>query len=228
MINIFSFNKSPGGHENVKQFSYTFEVTKLSPAMMYIIFLQAPGQSNQNYFYLYLLIFFLIIIYLFSYRSVIVDQWNCLYVEMEHDPEEFYGSITETLRERQMPDFKASHRTFHEGGILSHQRLYLEVSRGNLKYHICAAQWGVDYFFSWWLVQNKSAIEKFLPYVPIFGRFIVIALERQTYYEMDSAAMFRASVEGVVAEKIKELTDAKEVRRLPDVFRHPDLRTPPQ
>lgn len=195
--------------------------------MMYEILLQAPGQFSFTHLF-YGLFFLLLIIYLFSYRSVIVSQWNCLYVEMEYDPEEFYNSVTETLEERQVPKFTASHRTFSEGGPLSHQRLYLEVSRGNLKYHICAAQWGVDYFFSWWLVESKGAFEKFLPYIPMIGRFIIIALERQTYYEMDSAAMFRASVEGVVAEKIKELTDTKEVRRLPDVFRHPDLRQLPK
>jgi len=158
----------------------------------------------------------LILVYLFHRKSETIGNWSHLFADMQHDPEEFYRLVTEILTERQVPDFTTTTRTFKEGNIFSHQRVYLEVARGDYVFHICAAPWGTSFFFSWWLrFKHPSAI----------GRRSKNALPDDTYYKADTDTMFRTSVHHGVLAAIEQLTETKGLKGLTELERKPDMRS---
>lgn len=44
-----------------------------------------------------------------------------------------------------------------EGTLLSSHRDYLRVTRGKYTFDLCAAPFGIDFFVSWWLVEQPAA-----------------------------------------------------------------------
>lgn len=172
---------------------------------------------------LLLLIVFIVIRVLKN--SEAIGHWNHLFPEMNHDPGQFYDLVEELLKEREVPDLATINRTFKQGGLFSHQRLYLEVSRGDYVFHVCAAPWGTGFFFSWWVRQRVTGIDELLILIPYFGPRIVKLRQYQSYYKLDTDAMFRKSVHQSVLEAIDRLTTAKGIRGLTELERQPTLRS---
>ena len=174
------------------------------------------------------LIFFLAILFLGYHllkgTSEATDNWRHLFADMEYDPEDFYALVEEILNERQVPDVIITRRIFKQGGILSYQRVFLEVSRGDYIFHICAAPWGTGFFFSWWFREKLSDLDEILIKIPRIGPAIVQARQYKPYYKLDTDAMFRTSVEQSFMEAIDRLTEAKGIRGLTELERKPDLR----
>ncbi|MEZ4927916.1 MAG: hypothetical protein R3A50_16655 [Saprospiraceae bacterium] len=162
---------------------------------------------------------------MFVVRSENIGNWCTLYPSMNHDPEDYYQKIVDILKKHEVPNFHSRHRTFKQGSMISSQRLYLEVSRGEYIYHICGAPWGTDFFFSWWQRKRYSPIERLFVKFPVLGPLIKRMNETATYYKLDTDAAFNASVQHAVTEAINEITDAKGLRRLTDAEKVPDLRS---
>ena len=154
-------------------------------------------------------------IFIFSRRSEVIGQWNHLFPTMQHDPEEFYSLVEEFLKEWKIPDCKTDRKNFHQGNLLSNQRLYLEVSRGNYIYHICAAPFGNGFFFSWWLREVS----------PFINRFNIKTVKSDSYYKADTDATFKACVQQCVQSAVDRITEAKGIRGLTELERQPDLRS---
>jgi len=157
-------------------------------------------------------------------KTEAIGNWSHLFPNMQQDPNSFYDLVEKNLLERQVPDFSSSRVTLNEGGILSHTRLYLEVSRGDYIFHICAAPWGTGFFFSWWVRQKLSDIDQLLILIPFAGPRIVKLRQYQSYYKLDTDAMFRKSVHQSVLAAIDQLTEAKGIR-ISELERMPDLRS---
>lgn len=172
--------------------------------------------------FLFLLLIIIIAVSLFG-KSEATGNWSHLFPDMQHDPEEFYRLVEKVLEEKQVPDFKTTLRTFKEGSILSHTRLYLEVSRGDYLFHICAAPFGTGFFFSSWARKNSSS--NFLEKIPVIGPIIAEASQYEAYYKLDTDAMFKASVHQSVLTAIDRLTEAKGIRGLTELERKFDLRS---
>lgn len=175
------------------------------------------------------LIFLLLVIWIVIRvlkNSEAVGHWNHLFAEMRHDPEEFYVIVEELLRSREVPDISTGRRTLKEGGMLSHQRLYLEVSRGDYIFHICAAPWGSGFFFSWWVRQRVTGLDELLVLIPYFGPRIVKLRQYQSYYKLDTDTMFKTSVHQSVLAAIDKLTTAKGIRGLSELERQSTERSP--
>ena len=163
-------------------------------------------------------IFLLVSIFIFlvlSRRSEVIGQWNHLFPNMQHDPEEFYTLVEEFLKEWEIPDCQTNRKIFHQGNLLSHQRLYLEVSRKGYIYHICAAPFGNGFFFSWWLREVG----------PFLNRFNIKTVKSDSYYKADTDATFRACVQQCVQSAVDGITEAKGIRGLTELERQPDLRS---
>lgn len=174
------------------------------------------------------LIFAALIIYIVVkalQKTEAIGNWSHLFPEMQYDPNLFYDLVDSILREKQVPDFHSKKVTISEGGILSHTRLYLEVSRGDYIFHICAAPWGTGFFFSWWVRQKLSDIDQLLILIPFVGSRIVKMRQYQSYYKLDTDSMFRKSVHQCVMAAVDSLTTAKGVRGLSELERTPDVRS---
>ncbi len=63
-------------------------------------------------------------------------------------PQEFYATVEEAIRARQIPGLEMERLEMGEGGFLTNRRLYLRMLRERLAFDLCAAPFGEDYFFS--------------------------------------------------------------------------------
>lgn len=79
-----------------------------------------------------------------------LGHWSTLVEGLQASPQECYAAIEEAIQRREIPGAGTSRVTYHEGGLLSAERIYLRVSRKLLAFDICAAPFGSGFFFSWW------------------------------------------------------------------------------
>ena len=83
--------------------------------------------------------------------NVIHSHWHHPVSDFQTPPQEFYATVEQALRQHQLPGISISRIEWEEGGVFSSRREYLRVRREKLVFDICAAPFGADYFFSWWL-----------------------------------------------------------------------------
>lgn len=141
---------------------------------------------------------------------------------MQQDTTEFYDLVDDILSERKVPGIKTSRQTFKQGGMLSSSRIYLEVRRGDYIFHICGAPWGTGFFVSWWTREKENPLSN----LPFIGKLFVEVANTNTYYKLDTDAMFRSSVHQAVVSAIDKLSEVKGIRRLTELERTADLRMP--
>ena len=77
-----------------------------------------------------LLLVIIFFVYVALKTSEIIGNWQHLFANMNHDPEEFYNLVIQILQEHQVPDFHFATRNIQQGSVVSNHRLYLEISRG--------------------------------------------------------------------------------------------------
>ena len=178
------------------------------------------------------MIFFSILIVIIAYiavkflqRTEAIGNWSHMFPDMQHDPNSFYELVEKILQEKQVPEFNSRKITLAEGNILSHNRLYLEVTRGDYIFHICAAPWGTGFFFSWWVRHKMDDIDELLILIPFVGSRIVKMRQYQSYFKLDTDSMFRKSVHQSVLAAVDSLTSAKGMRGLSELERTPDVRS---
>lgn len=152
-------------------------------------------------------------------------NWSHLFVEMNQDPVSFYELVEEILVSREVPDIKTSRKHFKEGNFLSHTRLYLEVSRGDLIFHICTAPWGTSCFFSIWTRKKANTLDDLLAKLPLIGNFFAQINQYDSYYKLDTDTMFRKSVHQSVIAAIDLLTETRGIRGLTELEKIPEKLT---
>lgn len=84
----------------------------------------------------------------------VISHWHQSVEGLSTSTLDFYAAVEKALREKEVADLRIERIEVPEHGILSAQRLYLGVSYGRLRFDICAAPFGKDFFFSWWLVKR--------------------------------------------------------------------------
>lgn len=86
----------------------------------------------------------------------LISHWYTLIEGLQTSALEFYKSVEDALRRRDVPDCESARVDWREGGMLSAKREYLRISRGRLAFDVCAAPFGRGYFFSWWLSETVT------------------------------------------------------------------------
>jgi hypothetical protein len=81
-------------------------------------------------------------------KADVLSHWYALIPGFSTSTGEFYESIEQELKSRQVPGLEMSRIEFSEGGLLSDKREYLRMCRERLVFDICAAPFGTAYFFS--------------------------------------------------------------------------------
>lgn len=174
-----------------------------------------------SYIILFFLVWFLFKLFKQSYA---IKNWNHLFSNMNYDSESFYNSVEEILLKKEIKSIDIRRITLKEDGFLSHQRVYLEIKRGHFTFHICAAPFGTSYFFSYWLREDEDLAGNVLSKLPIVGPYFESYFNTDTYYKLDTDAMFRASVHQSVLSAIDTITEAKGIKALSESERYFDLR----
>jgi len=84
----------------------------------------------------------------------VISHWHHSFEDFNTSAVEFYGAVEETLRQKEAPSVTTSRVDWHESGLFSAKREYLRISYGRFSFDLCAAPFGKDFFFSWWLVKR--------------------------------------------------------------------------
>jgi len=142
----------------------------------------------------------------------ILSHWHKTFEGFQDSPQKIYGMMEEAVKRRQIPDAKISRVTYRERGIFSAKREYLRVKRENHIFDICAAPYGIGFFFSWWLGDTLGQG----PLSKIWHFF-----KPSTYYSLDTAMMFRDSVHTAVLEIIEQLTEGKGIKAMTEQEKKP-------
>ncbi len=155
--------------------------------------------------------------------SIAISNWNHLFDEFQFSAQEFYKSVEAEIKRRDLPDVKTKTISLSEGGLLSKNRLYLEVKRKDYIFHICAAPFGTGFFISWWLREKMSFWQELLLKIPWVGEMIVKRMQYKPYYVLDTANMFRSSVHQSIMNVIDTITQPKGIKALSELERKPTL-----
>lgn len=89
----------------------------------------------------------------------IIEHWYTLVAAQQFSPKEIYDHIEESIRSQKVPGLDSSRVDLAEGGVLSGNREYLRMQRERLRFDICAAPVGVNYFFSYRFYAMPAVVE---------------------------------------------------------------------
>lgn len=149
--------------------------------------------------------------------KVVHSHWHHMFETRSFTPEEFYEALQSNIAEKEIEKLAISRITHSEGGlVLSANRIYLRVKFKDYMMDICAAPFAKEAFFvSWWLGDAGITFRDFLISIPVIGR--LFSRREKTFYEQDTAIMFKEMVAICVKETIEQLTETKGMR-LTDVL----------
>lgn len=81
-------------------------------------------------------------------QQVQYAHWHQFFENLPVAPQTFYAHLQGEILRTQLPSVTSRPIEFPEGGMLSSRRLYLEIQRDWLSYHICVAPFGTGFFVS--------------------------------------------------------------------------------
>lgn len=156
--------------------------------------------------------------------TLIISHWYQLIEDLQASSKDFYASVEEAIRRRQMPDTGTTHVDWREGGPLSARREYLRVMRKEHIFDVCAAPFGNGFFVSWWLGELPSGCLALFLWIPFVGPLLERVFRPITYYRIDTALMFQTSIHAAVLEVVDGLTKEKGLRALTELERKPIMK----
>ena len=78
----------------------------------------------------------------------VLSHWYTPVPKFTTSTQEFYTKVEKELKTQDVPGLEISRVEFSESGIFSAKREYLRLTRERLAFDICAAPFGINYFFS--------------------------------------------------------------------------------
>jgi hypothetical protein len=127
----------------------------------------------------------------------ISSHWHHSVENLNTSTLDFYTEVEKVLSVKKAP-IKTERVDWRERGLFSGKRQYLRVSHEQYVFDICAAPFGNDFFWSWWLGTKPSFLES-LPYVGFIFKYFV---KPDTYHSEDTRQMFEETVHRVVLDVV--------------------------
>ncbi|WP_295794683.1 hypothetical protein [Mucilaginibacter sp.] len=137
---------------------------------------------------------------------------------LQFSAQEFYTLVEQIMLSRQIPDVKMSRVNYNEAGMLSNKREYLRIERKEDIFDICAAPIGNGFFVSYWQGEPKHGTRDLAMKVPLLNT-VVEGWQGTTYYQLDTASMFKLCVKDSITEAIEQVTTSKGIRGLSETER---------
>ncbi len=153
--------------------------------------------------------------------SVILSHWYYNFEDLQLSSNDFYTSLETLLKERTYPGVSAKRVTHSEGGMFSAGREYLQITRGDYVFDICAAPFGKSFFISWWLGEKGSFLADLLARIPFIGAFLARKALQKTYFQIDTENMFREAISQALLSIIDAILEKKGLRVLTGQERKP-------
>ena len=154
---------------------------------------------------------------------LILSHWYHLVEGLNESPQQFYRSLEQIVRRRNLPDTELSRIHRYEGGILSAKREYVRVSRRDRVFEICAAPFGNGFFISWRLHLRPGIFWRLMIRVPGVGITLFTIFRPPTSYWLDTGLVFQESVHSAVLEVLDAITNVQGLRSLAGTERKPIL-----
>lgn len=104
----------------------------------------------------------------------VISHWHQSVDGLSTSTLDFYAAVEKALREKEVADLHIERLVASERGILSAKREYLGVSYGRLRFDICGAPFGKDFFFSWWLVKRTPGFAALWGCAALIGLPIIV------------------------------------------------------
>jgi len=146
----------------------------------------------------------------------ITSHWHYSVENLNASTLDFYKEVSQVLTAKKAP-VKTGTVEWRERGIFSAKRQYLRVSYEQYVFDICAAPFGNDFFWSWWLGTKPSFLES-LPYVGFLFKFLV---KPDTYHSEDTRQMFQDTVHRVVLDVVSGMLTVQKMSPLTAAERMP-------
>ena len=169
--------------------------------------------------YFLIIIGILILIAISKVPITLRSNWHHSFSNFQFSSQEFYQLVEESIKKHQIPNVSFSRVTHSQSGIFSITREYLRIIREEYIFDICAAPFGTDFFVSWWLGESVRDI---LARIPLLNTILGKNSKHKTYFQMDTEAMFRGSVQNGVLEAIDHMSSVKGHRALSELERIPN------
>jgi hypothetical protein len=118
----------------------------------------------------------------------VLSHWYQRFDNLSYSSNTFYEQLYEEIARRQIPDVKLFRHNYAEKSLLSSKREYFIAQRGPHRFIVCAAPFGIDFFVSWWLLDSPGCATGCLTAMIPFARVLT---DRRTFYEEDTATIFR-------------------------------------
>jgi hypothetical protein len=77
-----------------------------------------------------------------------INHWYTPVANYTSSTAEFYTAVERELKAQKVPGLEIARVEFSEGGVLAAKREYLRLTRERIIFDICAAPFGVNYFYS--------------------------------------------------------------------------------
>ncbi len=80
-----------------------------------------------------------------------ISSWHTLIDDFSASGKDFFSSVEDAVKAREVPDIEFSRLLFKEGGLASAKREYLRIERGKVAFDLTAFPYGTGMYFGWWL-----------------------------------------------------------------------------
>lgn len=111
----------------------------------------------------------------------VLSHWCKLFENLQIAPLQFYTTIEEAVKRREIPNIAISRVDWSESGIFSAKREYLRISRGRHVFDICGAPFGTGFFVSSWLARPQTTPWPLALCLLSFAALVVLSLFIQIF-----------------------------------------------
>jgi hypothetical protein len=129
----------------------------------------------------------------------VLGHWHQRIENFQSSSQDFYERVKQQIAARAYPSINYSTVPHREGGAFTAKRDYLRIVYQDLNFELCAAPFGVDFFVSWWLLAKPGC-----GCLGLLGP-VALLIRRKTYFEEDTAIIFREAVHDAVVTVLGEL-----------------------
>ena len=105
----------------------------------------------------------------------LISHWHHFVEDFNTSTLDFYASLEEVLQAKEAP-VRPTRLDWSEGGILSAKRQYLRATYGRYSFDVCAAPFGRDFFFSWWLSRRRPESALMMGCGAVIGVLFVLVI----------------------------------------------------
>jgi hypothetical protein len=140
----------------------------------------------------------------------VISNWHEYLEYHPFSPKEFYASVTEELRSKDIPQLVITTIYYPQGGLFSMSREYLRIRCGEYVFDVCAAPFGKGFFVSYWMGVMPDPIRDVFKNMPWVGKFF--RQREKTFFELDNETLFKELASTAVRKVFKQLHEQKGIR----------------